>query len=186
MPMLLGFLAAVKWNGRNGAVQRLREAPPGTRNWGRTAPSCFVSRSKLGCSATGVLAANGTEQNRPEVRMRADDRRTGTAQGPGGFVSELHLKDGGYDNDDGNRYGLRVESSRCRIAMKGGVGQIDIGQHNDQQHEEYHAAEDQQSRCFYIPTAHTLLFARGGVTCQCLRWAIARSTRFILPGLNYF
>jgi len=74
--------------------------------------------------------------------MRANYQRTGTAQSPGSLVSELHLKDGGDNNDDGSRYGLGMESSRRRIAMKGRIGQIDIGQHNDQQHEEDHAAED--------------------------------------------
>ena len=55
----------------------------------------------------------------------------------------------GYRNldDEGNVYSgrsgcsLRMKNSRGRSAVEGGVQQVDIGQHHDEQHDAHHGSQ---------------------------------------------
>jgi hypothetical protein len=50
-----------------------------------------------------------------------------------------------------------VNDKRSRTPVKSSIGQIDIRQNHDQQHEKKHAEEDAEGRRFEVPPRHDVV-----------------------------
>jgi len=119
------------------------------------------TRSKLERSQLRGLAPNGTKQNGPEVRiqMGEDDLELAIWSPELSDFGKLEqCRDGHYRR---HCSGPCLDHQRGGPLMKRGVRQIDVGQHDDQQHDKYQTAEDDKRRRFDVPPRHrSICFAR--------------------------
>ena len=117
-------------------------------------PSLLRERSKLERSAANSLAANRTEQNGTKIRIRDLGWGDQSVKHASTLIQSDKLNQGGDCDHRGRSGRLRMNHNRSGTPVKRCVWQVDVGQHEDQQHEKGYAAEDKERRRFDVPVRH--------------------------------
>jgi hypothetical protein len=103
-------------------------------------------RSKIESFLGAVSATKRLQENRQEIRSGENGKVLQPAEMLGGFRGAAGKRESSRNTDCGRRgEGLRVNHHRGGPSLKSGVEQVYVWQHDDQQHDQNHAAEHDQT-----------------------------------------